>query len=45
MYIIIGGGGYLGNYLIKNILMRKKERIIATYHSELSKNDSLGGGI
>lgn len=25
--------------------MRKKERIIATYHSELSKNDSLGGGI
>ena len=33
MYLIVGGNGYLGSYLIKNILEETKETIVATYHS------------
>lgn len=33
MYLIIGGNGYLGSYLIKNILEKTKETIVATYHN------------
>lgn len=34
MYVVIGGRGYLGSYLIKNIQQSCSEKIIATYHSE-----------
>lgn len=34
MYVVIGGRGYLGSYLIKNIIENCSEKIIATYHSE-----------
>ena len=30
MYAVIGASGYLGSYIIKNILMTTKENIIAT---------------
>lgn len=33
MYLIVGGNGYLGSYLIKNILENTAEKIVATYHS------------
>lgn len=32
MYIVIGGRGFLGSYLIKNISERSKEVVVATYH-------------
>lgn len=45
MFVIIGGGGYLGNYLIKNIRERGNDKIISTYHSEISKNSELNENI
>lgn len=33
MYLIIGGGGFLGGYLIKNILNITNEKVLASYHS------------
>ena len=33
MYLIIGGNGFLGSYLVKNILESCNENIIATYNS------------
>lgn len=33
MYLVIGGGGFLGGYLIKNIINTTKEKILASYHS------------
>ena len=30
MYLIIGGNGYLGNYIIQSILQNTEEQIIAT---------------
>lgn len=33
MYLVIGGGGFLGGYLIKNIINSTKEKILASYHS------------
>jgi dTDP-4-dehydrorhamnose reductase len=33
MYLVIGAGGYLGSYLLKNILERTEDRVIGTYHS------------
>lgn len=32
MFIIVGASGYLGSYLIKNILNNTNEKILATYH-------------
>lgn len=34
MFVIIGGRGYLGSYIIKNIREHSSEKIIASYHSE-----------
>lgn len=34
MYVIIGGKGYLGSYIIKNIRQNSHEKIIASYHSD-----------
>lgn len=39
MYLIIGSG-YLGNYIIQNLKKETKEQILATYHSDISKNDT-----
>lgn len=33
MYLIIGASGYLGSYLIKNVLSKTNEEIIATYNT------------
>lgn len=33
MYLVIGGGGFLGGYLIKNIINTTKEKILASCHS------------
>lgn len=37
MYLIIGGSGFLGRYLIKNILLNTQDEVIATYNSNLPK--------
>ena len=34
MYVIVGGSGFLGRYLIKNILENTTDKIIATYSNE-----------
>ena len=41
MYLVMGGSGFLGRYVIKNILELTNENIIATYSSNLPvlKND------
>lgn len=31
MYLIVGGNGYLGSYIIKNIIERSNEKILATH--------------
>lgn len=36
MYLIVGGSGFLGAYVIKNILNTTQDKIIATYNSSLS---------
>ena len=41
MYLIIGGGGFLGGYLIKNILNITNEKVLASYHS--LKEDQISG--
>ena len=33
MYLIVGAGGFLGGYLVKNILQLTDDKVIATYHS------------
>ena len=33
MYLIIGGNSFLGSYIIKNILEKTEEKILATYRS------------
>lgn len=37
MYLIAGGSGFLGHYIIKNILELTNENIIATYSSNVPK--------
>lgn len=37
MYLIIGGSGFLGRYLIKNILLNTQDEVIATYNSNRPK--------
>ena len=37
MYLIIGGSGFLGRYLIKNILLHTQDEVIATYNSNRPK--------
>ncbi len=37
MYLIIGGSGFLGRYVIKNILQITNEKIAATFSSNLPK--------
>jgi dTDP-4-dehydrorhamnose reductase len=34
MYIIVGGSGYLGSYMIKHILEQTEESVLATYCSQ-----------
>lgn len=34
MYVIVGGAGFLGSYLIKQISVNSDEKIIATYHTD-----------
>lgn len=34
MYIVIGGNGFLGSYVIKNLVSNTDGRIIATYHGK-----------
>ena len=43
MYLVAGGSGFLGHYIIKNILELTDESILATYSSNLPdiKNDRL----
>lgn len=43
MYFVIGGNGYLGSYIIKTILERTNEKVIATSRevSELKSTDRL----
>lgn len=40
MYLVIGGGGFLGGYLIKNILTLTNDKILASYHSSRVEQDS-----
>lgn len=40
MYLIIGGNGFLGNYIIKSILEKTDDRIIATARDVSGLNDS-----
>ena len=43
MYLVAGGSGYLGHYVIKNILELTDENIVATYSSNIPdiKNERL----
>ena len=34
MYVVVGGAGFLGSYLIKQISLNTNEKIIATYHTD-----------
>lgn len=34
MYLVVGGNGFLGSYVLKNIVESCKEKITATYHGE-----------
>lgn len=34
MYVIVGGAGFLGSYLVKQISENSDEKIIATYHTD-----------
>jgi len=36
MFVIIGASGYLGSYLIKNVIDNTDEKVIATYNSNIS---------
>ena len=42
MYVVIGGKGYLGSYIIKNIQQSSHEKIIASYHSDKILNQRDG---
>ncbi len=37
MYIVIGANGFLGSYVVKNLVKSTDEEIIATYHSNSEK--------
>lgn len=41
MYLVIGGSGFLGSYIIKNILEQTQDDVVATYTSNepIKKND------
>lgn len=41
MYLVIGGSGFLGSYIIKNILEQTQDNVVATYTSNepVRKND------
>lgn len=43
MYLVIGGSGFLGRYIVKNILECTNENVLATYTSiePISKNDRI----
>ncbi len=43
MYLVVGGSGFLGSYIIKNILEQTQDNVIATYTSNepVKKNDRL----
>lgn len=38
MYLVVGGSGFLGGYIIKNILEFREEQVISTYNN--NKSDS-----
>lgn len=45
MFIVIGGSGYLGSYLIKNIINGTNKNIIATYNSASENINNYNGRV
>lgn len=39
MFLVVGGNGFLGSYIIKNILNKTNENIVATYNSGIPFSD------